>query len=215
MKLLTVLPVLLLLAGCSSGWQATPPAGQRDLLVLEPLPPLSFPSAARGLQLNVLFHVMRDGTVSEVRFLGAGSGNAEWDSLARQSMQRWQFMRIPGDGPPIDTWVRQPVIVQVQQNAPMVMLLGQISVAGRREADSLYLLLTTGASFDALARGSFGAGDERSGYLGPVDIAGFPVPLKTTLQSLQPDKVTEPLQVGDRFVIYKRFTKESAAAVRE
>ncbi len=130
-------------------------------------------------------------------------------------MLRWQFARIPGDGPPTDTWVRQPVIVQVQQSAPMVMLLGQISVAERKEADSLYRLLATGASFDALAKGSHVTNGERSGYLGPVDIATFPAEIKTELQNLEADKVTEPLEVGDRFVIYKRFSKESAAAIRQ
>ncbi len=215
MKPLTLVLVLLLLAGCSTGWQSAPPAAQRDLLVIEPLPPLSTPPAARGLQLNVLFHVQRDGTVSEVRFLGQGSGNARWDSLARQAMLRWQFMRIPGDGPPIDTWIRQPVIVQVQQSEPMVMLLGQIMTAGRKEADSLYGLLAAGASFDVLAKGSHVATGGRSGYLGPIDIASFPAEIKAELQSLEANKITEPLRIGDRFVIYKRFTKESAAAITE
>ena len=107
------------------------------------------------------------------------------------------------------------MIVQVQQSEPMMMLLGQISVAGRREADSLYHLLTAGASFDDLAKGSHVAPGERSGYLGPIDIASFPAGIKAELQSLEADKITEPLRIGDRFVIYKRFTKESAAAVRE
>jgi TonB family protein len=139
----------ILLVGCAASRQPEVSAEGPEVISMAPLPPLASISTVRGLTMNVLFRVQRDGTVKDVRILGS-SGDLEWDSLAAQSMKQWRFTPITHDSLTGDHWFRQKVIVHIQE--PMVMNLGELVCPSRVEADSLHMLLEEGADFDTLAR---------------------------------------------------------------
>jgi len=195
--------LFVLFTGCAATQPSDIPADQPEIISMASLPPIISPVPMGRLKLNVLLHVVEDGTVAEVILLRSG-GSPEWDSLAVRSMKQWRFTAPRSDGVPVNLWIRKVVVVQIRDR--IVRNLGKLVSATRQEADSLYSLISSGTEFDSLARLTLGTvSDERSGYLGPVDLAVFPQHVREVLQMLREDEVTPPLRVGDKFVIYKRF----------
>jgi TonB family protein len=199
-----IIPFLFLsLLGCASVQESEVPIDQPELIRMAPFPVAGTAFAAGQLKLNVLLHVAGDGTVSDVRLL-AGTGIAQWDTLAIQSIKQWVFRPARRDGLPVDAWIRQVVVVRVQE--PLKIKLSQLVFTTRQEADSQYQRLEHGADFDTLVQESGGTpGAERSGFLGEVDVAVYPPVVREALRRLREGEFTHPLRVGDRYIIYKRL----------
>ena len=185
---------LLLLAGCGTTQEATAPTEHLELISMTPLPPVTSDAYATGMKLNVLMHVLSDGTVENVRMLGT-SGDAGWDTLALRSMKRWRYAPYRRDGAPADVWFRQLVVVQIQE--PIVMTIGEIARPSQREADSLYALLGRGTDLDPLFRQS----------IGTFDIVKYPQAVRAEVEKLEVGDFTAPLNLGDNYIIYKRFPR--------
>jgi TonB family protein len=195
--------LLMMLVGCTASRQTDVPFEQPELISTAPLPPLASVSSAGGLNLRVLLHVMEDGTVADAKLLES-SEDPGWDSLALQSMKQWRYTPPRRNGTPFNIWVRQLVVVQLQE--PIVMTLGELVCSNRQKADSLYSLIENGADFDGLVKQTPGASsNEGGGSRGAVDIAVYPRHVRDQLKKLREDQVTRPLRVGLNYVIYKRF----------
>ena len=201
------------LIGCTASREVETPTDQPALLRMAPLPPLPSVSSLGGVQLSVLFHIMQDGSVQEVRTLGS-SGDSQWDSLACQAMKKWRFAAPGRNHVRSDLWVRQMIVVQVQTQEPIVMTLGELACSSQREADSLYTLIRNGAGFDSLVKQALGIStSEQSGMYEPVDIAMYPRRIREELQNLRTDEITRPIRVGNRYVIYKRFKDSNSSGL--
>ena len=185
---------LLLLAGCGTTQEATAPTEHLELVSMTPLPSVTSDAYATGMKLNVLMHVLADGTVENVRMLGT-SGDAGWDTLALGSMKQWRYAPYRRDGAPTDVWFRQLVVVQIQE--PIVMTIGEIARPSQREADSLYALLGRGIDLDPLFRQS----------IGTFDIVKYPQAVRAEVERLELGDFTAPLRLGDNYIIYKRFAR--------
>jgi len=200
---LGVLVTLLLFIGCATTQHAPTPSGQQELVAMTPLPPLASISFLGGLKLNAMFRLQNDGSVAEVKLLRS-SGDPSWDAGAIDSMKQWRFAPLPQDTAPADHWIRFAIVVQVQE--PVVMNLGEISSPDQREADSLYVLLQHGASFDSLARRGRQAGSPETDWFFPsVNIARYPQYVREQLAGLRANTFTRPLRVGTKYMIYQRF----------
>ena len=186
---------LLFLTGCAVIQQAAAPSERLELISMAPLPPISLKSFATEMKLIVLMHILQDGTVENMRMLGS-SGDAEWDSLALQAMKQWRYAPPLREGLPIDVWIRQPIVVQVQE--PIVMTVGDLASASLRQADSLYMLLEKGTDLDSLFRPT----------IGTFDIMKYTPSVRDQMKRLSRGEYTRPLRVGNKYVIYKRFRKE-------
>ncbi len=186
-----LLIALLFLAGCVSPRETTVPDDQLEITRMTPLPPLeSMPFG--GLRLNLLVHVLKDGTVDTARLLGS-SGDTGWDALAMQAIKKWQFSIPRLDGVPTDRWARQVLVVQVEE--PIIMTLGRLEVNNQRAADSLYLLLGNGIILDSSFKQS----------LEKVDIMTYPKRVRTALKNLRENDFTQPIRLGETYIIFKRF----------
>jgi TonB family protein len=195
-----VLVILLALAGCTVTREVEVPTTQLELIDMTPLPPLESISYPAGMKLTVLLHVMKDGTVENVRILGP-SGDGGWDSLAVQSIKQWRYAVPRRDGVPTDIWFRQLVVVQLQE--PIEMTIGELASASLHEADSLHASLEKGAIMDTLFMQT----------LRTVNIMRFPQRIRERLKNLREDDFTRPLRLGEKYVIYKRFGKNVSREV--
>lgn len=185
---------LMLLAGCGGSQQVAVPTEPVELISMTTLPPITWISYTTGMKLNVLIHVMQDGTVENVKMLGS-SGDDEWDSLALQAMKQWRYAPPRRDGVPTDLWFRQMVVVQIQE--PIVMTIGELVSPSLSKSDSLYAMLEKGTDLDTLFRQA----------IGTFDITKYPPNVRDRLRKLKQGEITSPLRVGDKYVIYKRFRK--------
>lgn len=181
MKYLVVF-FLVLLIGCGTTQPLDTPRDQPEVISMAPLP--SYPSTVplTGLRFTVMLHVMENGTVGEASMIGT-SGAVDWDSMAIQSIKLWKFQPAKQNGRPVASWLRQAVVVQIQE--PIVLYLGELVLPRQESADSLYALLTNGMSFEALAMQSVAASHDHGGYLGAVNIAIFPKPVRERLKDLR------------------------------
>lgn len=204
MKKLLVVLFMFLIAGCGTTQIPQSTGDQPEVISMAPLPPYPSTLPMTGLRFTVMLHVMEDGTVGEASMVGS-SGITEWDSLAVQSVKLWKFQPARQNNKPVASWLRQAVIVQVQE--PIVMYLGELVMARKEGADSLYALLANGMSFEALAKQSVAASRDHGGYLGAVDLAIFPKPVRDQLKVLDIGDITKPIKMGSDWVIYKRFDK--------
>lgn len=199
-KLLVVF--LVLIAGCGTSQIPQTTGEQPEVISMAPLPPYPSTIPLAGLRFTVMMHVLEDGSVGEASMVGS-TGVPEWDSLAIQSVKLWKFQPARQNNKPVASWLRQAIVVQVQE--PIIMYLGELVMAQKESADSLYALLTNGTSFEALAKQSVAASRDHGGYLGAVDLAIFPKNVRDQLKVLDIGDITKPIKVGSDYVIYKRF----------
>lgn len=185
---------VLVLAGCGTTHEGAAPTERVEVVSTTPLPPMPLGLRQTGMKLDVLIHILPDGTVENARILGS-DGDREWDSLAVQSMKQWRFAPFRRDGVAVDLWFRQVVVVQSRE--PMVMTIGELVCSSLREADSLHALLEGGADLDSLFRRS----------IGTHDIGRYPKHVREALGGLDSGGYTSPLRRGEEYVIYKRFNE--------
>ena len=181
-----------ILVGCGGSRQMPVQTERLELISMTPLPPISWSSYATEMRLVVLMRILEDGTVGDMKMQGS-SGDRDWDSLALRNMRQWRYARPRSDSLPYDFWIRQPLIIRVQE--PIVMTVGELVSSSLREADSLFLLLEKATDLDPIFRQAAGT----------VDIATYPPNVRDQLKRLSRGENTTPLRVGDTYVIYKRF----------
>ncbi len=203
--------LLLVVAGCAAFQQSQEPTDQPELVMMAPLPQLRPVHTYGGLRLSVIMHIQTDGTVDQAKMLGS-SGDADWDSLAVESLKLWRYVPSMKNGAPVDSWVRQLLIVQIQD--PVMMSLEELISSSAQEADSLYTLLEQGAEFDTLFKGfAAGAMSERGRTLGEVNLAIFSSRIRQEISKLRVDGITRPLRIGGEYVIYRRVAKDLSSSL--
>ncbi len=191
----------MLLAGCAITREIS--VDQPELISMSSLPPTPPSSTITQLRLNVLFHILRDGTVADARILGS-SGYPLWDAAAVDSMKQWRFAPALDDTSPTGWWMRYTLVVGIQE--PIMMNLGELVMSNQGEADSVYQLLQSGVVFDTLARHvREGSAIDAVRYIGIVDIARYPGHVRDELRKLAEGSFTHPVRVGHNYIIYKRF----------
>jgi TonB family protein len=202
------LTALLLFSGCVVTQETGGLEPRQELVRMSPLPPLASSTSAGGVKVRVMFKVLGDGTVAEVRVLKS-SGDAEWDASAIDSMKRWRFSTIPQDTVSAGRLFLYLLVVRAE--APVVMTLGELVAAKEQEADSLYALLKSGVAFDAIAKQiPVGSSGERGRFLGPVNIAIYPEQVRDELRTLSVNDFTHPIRLGHKYVIYLRFENDGS-----
>ena len=213
MKPFSVMSALsfLLLAACATTQEM--PATQPEIISMTALPPARALSNVHQLRVNVLFHVLNDGGVAEVRILANGN-NPAWEAAAADSMKRWRFSPAPGNDSGAGRWIRYTLVVRIEE--PVIMNLGELTAPDKETADSLYHLLQQGLPYDSLAR--FVAADTDLAALASphtVDIATYPGHVRNELRQLAENGFTRPIRVGSRYVIYKRFPADTSRGLAQ
>ena len=204
---ITVCP-LLTFPGCGTGSSTEGTVPPMELVNVTSLPtlPARFPTG--GLKLNVVFRVLDNGSIAEVKMLST-SGDENWDHAAADSMKTWHFTPSTQTSSPSGRWMRNVIVVQVQE--PTLLPLGQITALSKQEADSLYALLERGTDFDTLLKQSRSGTNEPLGiYFGTINIARFPLQVRVELQRLRANNYTEPIRVGTNYFIYKRYGSDGS-----
>jgi len=204
MKLLIVLS-LVVLAGCIPSWNAAPPPDVPQLISMSSLPVCPGRGSALEIRIEVIFQVLRDGSVADA-FIVRSSGDIAWDSAAAHAMKQWRFTPIPSLRDSSTLSVRSTVRVRPEEQASIA--LGALVASTQAEADSLSAMLDAGVSFDSLARSHrWGDPVARGKYFGVTDVGRFPYHVRGKLRALRPDGVTRPLQLGAEYMIFKRFAE--------
>jgi hypothetical protein len=194
--------VFVSLIGCIASEETLTPDGWPEVISMASLPALP----QRELRLKVLFLVLDNGAVADVRLRGT-SGDPHWDTLASESMRQWRFTPALHDSSPNGRWIQKRIIVEAE--SPVVMTLGEIVTSSKEQADSLYSLLRTGVDFDSLAGlSSTGSSGKLGKFLGRVDIVVYPKHVRDELRKLSTNEMTRPLRLGADYIIYKRYDPE-------
>jgi TonB family protein len=199
--------MLILFAGCCGGRQTVIPEDTPDVISMTSLPPQGAGLHDVPLRLNVYFHLLTDGSVADVN-LQSTSGDPVWDAAAIDSMKQWRFTPLAPGSPSGGRWIRRTILVQIQE--PIVLTLGELVVDSKEEADSLYAQLRRGVNFFTLAkRTEEGETTEIGRFIGDVDIARFPEQVRSEVRKLRVNSFTQPIRVGNMYVIYQRFENHS------
>jgi TonB family protein len=210
MKRSFVVAILILLSGCKSLELPEAPETLPQLVYQAPLPPWPESSLLRELRLDLEIYVGTDGLVRDAVLI-TPTVFSEWNRRALEEVRKWRFSPAMARGKPVPLWIRQTVRVQFEQ--PMVMVLAEIAVSEAALADSLHRLLESGVPFDTLARRfSVAASRELGGVLGEIDVRTLPNEVRRELVKLQEGEFSEPLVLGQRYVIYKRLKPRSFSA---
>jgi TonB family protein len=160
-------------------------------------------SMTGDLQIEVIFEVRRDGSIAGARMLHS-SGDPVWDRAALTTMAGWHFAPVLSLDDSSTLAVRTRVIVHPEERIEMP--LASLVVATQAEADALYQVLTSGASFDSLAATMRWDSTERRGrHLGITDIGRYPHHIRNELRGLRAGKITPPLRLGSEYVIFIRY----------
>ncbi|MGB2870088.1 MAG: TonB family protein [Bacteroidota bacterium] len=196
--------LLLFAAGCAAVPLSQSPETLPVLVFQAPLPAVQGMYSVNPLRLELKMYVGKDGAVQKASFV-TSSGDADWDATALIEIKKWKFLPAMVGGKPVPIWINQGVIVRFQE--PLMMALAEIVCPDRAMADSVYELLVKGEDFDVLAR-TVSTGTTRmiGAMPGSVDIRTFPFFIQEKLERLKVGNVTEPIQLGQQFVIYKRLS---------
>ena len=208
MKSLIIFLVLVttMLLGCGTMRQANQDVEQPELITMSSLPPATPSFSANGLKLNILFRVLGDGSVVEVKMLGS-SGDPDWDRAVIDSLKQWHFAENRFDSQGTGRWIRNTIVLQVQEAT--VLTLGELTVGSQKEADSLYALLESGSNFETLIKQVPAGSTTAIGrVLGAVDIARYPKHVRDNLRKLAVNDYTHPVRMGSKYTIFKRYKSE-------
>jgi TonB family protein len=202
----TYLLLFIFFYGCATTLDTLPEQVAPRIVSLTSLPPLTTTELAGHPEFKAYFYILIDGSVEEIR-LEKSSGDAYWDSAAVDSMKQWRFTPLHEDTHPRGQWVEYTIRVVLVE--PIWRQLGELVAFTKKEADSLYMLISEGADFYAIARQKREDTNEEIGrYLGTVDILRFPEHVRNELRKLRAGKCTTPILVGNHYIIYKRFKED-------
>ena len=102
-------------------------------------------------------------------------------------------------------WVTIRAYVKAEE--PLTMGLAECVCMDQHLADSVYALLLTGEDFGRLVSlFSISKSKANNGDLGQVDIHRYEQGVQKTLRRLKENEITEPLAMGQQYVIFKRLT---------
>lgn len=201
--------VLLLASGCSSSLPEAQIERYPQLIESPPLPPPPAWFHRSELILNVRVYVNSEGSVRDVVWLES-SNDKDWDVLARDAILKWKYLPATEAGLPVGVWVHHTL--RVQFGEPVIIPLAEIVCPTREVADSVYALLGNRGNFEELAKKiSTGPDAANGGFRGPTNIGIFPTPVREILQALKEGEVSQPVPLGDKFVIYKRVRGRSVS----
>lgn len=167
----------------------------------------AFPSSV-GPGARLLFRVYVDtnGLVKQAELL-TPTDEPVWNASAVDAVETWQFIPAQVNGRPVAAWIKMPVIVRF--DGVQSIVLSEIVLNSKGDADSVYALLASGSLFDSLARQlSVAPSASHNGYLGKVSLATFPPSTQRTLIALRDGEFTRPLKTDGKFVIYRRTKAE-------
>ena len=194
---------LVLLAGCASARYTPPTTPAPELITMSSLPACATGSLTGDIQIEVIFEVRSDGSIAGARMLRS-SGDPVWDRAALETMKQWRFSPVLTLADSSTLAVRTRVIVHPEQRIEVP--LGSLVVPTQAEAEALYEVLMSGASFDSLAGTARWDSEERRGrHLGITDIGRYPHHIRNVLRGLRPGRITPPLRLGAEYVIFKRY----------
>jgi TonB family protein len=201
-----VIALIVVFAACCTHREAMTPPETVDIVRMTSLPPIEQREYQSQFKVNVIFHVRKDGSIADVRVLSS-SGDELWDVTAADSMRNWRFSPLPPDSPAEGVFIRRTILVQIQES--VFLTLGELYAGSREEADSFYTLLRQGYDFLKLVSEiEAKTSTDRGGFMGTVNIAQYPEQVRDRLRKLREYEMTQPIRVGDTYVIYKRFGSE-------
>ena len=202
MKLLIILLILGIFAGCSSVNQ-TITSRAPVLLVQYPIPPIPASMSKPDYILIADILVMGDGSVSEVKL---NSGDKEWDTIAESTIKNWKYSPRIVNNKAIACWVHQKMKIKIAE--PLMFPLAAVVCTTSEQADSVYVHLTNGINLKEAAK-EFSAlpvqGDNFE--LGEINIFQYPENIWSSLSHLSEGEFTKPLQYDDMYIIFQRIKK--------
>ena len=189
--------------GCASTQPAGMPEKLPRLIEYEPFPPMSGALLNNHPEFDLRILVAEDGSVLKAELLTL-SGDAAWDTLAKARMKQWIFSPAIQNGKPIPMWVN--FRARIKCEIPVYFELAEIVCENVSTADSAYALLQAGENFETLvSRFSISHSKENHGDLGHVDISRYGEEVKHVLAGLKENDFTEPVALGEHYVIFKRL----------
>jgi len=192
--------------GCATTQPVELPDKLPHLIEQEPFPPMSEAISKTHLQFDIRLQVAEDGSVSRAQLLDL-TGDPQWDSIAQNQITKWKFSPAVHNGKAISMWVN--IIARVKFQEPLLMRLAEIVCPNQAMADSLYGLLRNGQHFDLLAASfSIAPSKDKGGDLGTLDLCRYGEDVRRTIARLHENGYTEPIALGERFVIFKRLSVE-------
>ena len=196
------LSVLALWCGCASIQPQELPDKLPHLIEQEPFPPMSYAISKTHNEFDLKLQIEDNGNVLKAEILNP-TGDVEWDSMAIQRIEKWRFSPAMLAGHPIRMWVR--IRAHVKSEEPRTMDLAEFVCTDPRLADSVYALLLTGEDFGRLVSlFSVSKSKANNGDLGQVDIHRYTHGVQKRLLQLKENEITEPLAMGQQYVIFKR-----------
>ena len=192
--------------GCASTQSIDMPEKMPRLIEQEPFPPMSEALLASHSELDLRILIAEDGSVLKAQLLNL-SGDAEWDALAIARMEQWKFSPAIHNGKPIAMWIN--FHARVKCETPVYIGLAEIECESASVADSVYALLRSGEDFGLLVSNfSVSKSKGNHGDLGQVDISRYGEDVKHVLAELKENGYTEPLPMGEHYVIFKRLSTD-------
>jgi TonB family protein len=177
-------------------------ASAPQLLIQYPLPPAPESMRQAEFQIDMILFILEDGSVGKARLL-KGIGDAAWDTLALDTIEKWRFTPARMDNQPVSTWYRLKTTVRAA--SPVNMPLAEILCTNADVADSVYDFLKQGKDFKELAaKYSVSPSHDKKGMLGEVNINIYPENIRKILARLSPNDFTRPTKYGDLYAIFKR-----------
>lgn len=196
--------VPLIALGCATTEPVEMPDKLPHLVEQEPFPPLPTAFAQTRLQLDLRLQVAENGTVLKGEILNP-SGDAAWDSVALTKIKKWRFSPAVHNGKPMAMWVN--IAARIKFEEPLYVRLAEIVCPSIAIADSVRALLTAGGDFGFLASSfSISQSKDQRGDLGQIDICRYRDEVKKVLSALRENEISDPVAVGDRYVIFKRLS---------
>jgi TonB family protein len=192
------------LLGCTASQQTTDTSNPQ-LLYQHPLPEFPQSKTVPPMKMELAFLIGEDGSVLDAR-LANSSGNTEWDSSAIGALRQWKFFPVRQNNKPIRRWIH--LDATIKYDSPINFYLAEILCPTVEQADSIFQVLTLGQNFGELAsKLSLAPSREKNGVLGEVNIYCYPEGIRKHLTKLGKEEITEPIQYGDNFVIFKRLSE--------
>jgi TonB family protein len=192
--------------GCASTESVDMPEKMPRLIEQEPFPPMSDALLSRHSELNLRILIAEDGSVLKAELLNP-SNDAAWDALASDRMKQWKFSPAIHNGKPVSMWINFHAHVKCE--TPVYIGLAEIECESASVADSVYALLRAGRDFGLLVSNfSIAKSKGNRGDLGQVDISRYGESVKQVLAGLKENTFTEPLPMGEHYVIFKRLSAD-------
>lgn len=203
MRTIIMIIILGLMIGCSSTRNSDKYYNLPALVEQEELPALPPSITTTEYRIKIRMQIDEKGEVTQAYFL-KGSGEAEWDSIAIQSIKKWKFDPIRVDDKPVKMWIDQIAIVKAAK--PFYLSLAEIVCDSYEKANIIFSKLEEGKDFGRLASEfSSDPSGNKLGVLGKMDVNTYPASIRSILKKLEVGQYTSPLEYKKMFVIFKRI----------